>query len=265
MPPIDLHFALDLSVRITAFGQILSALEIFFIREHFKGEGIFGVNTLALFYRRLTLLRAVDYFLTVLLGVQIIAAAGLIVVGSFSIAGRSFLLIAFLSALAIRWRRAIGGDGADQMSAIIFAAALFAVLPWFSNNRLIAAVSFIAAQVSLSYLAAGIAKLISQTWRGGGALPAILSTYNHGHPWAAKFLHKHKYLALFAAWSVITFECLFPLLIFAPDWIAVPTLVCGFVFHAGCAFLMGLNSFLWSFPSTYPCVIAAVAYWKNII
>jgi hypothetical protein len=266
MPTLDLNLALDLTVRLAAAGQTLSALELLFIRSHFGRQGVFAFEIISPFLdRRLSLLRMTDRFLFILLGIQVAAAAGLIFTGPFSIAGRILLITLFLSTTVIRWRRHIGGDGAEQMTTIIFAAALLAVLPWAGENRIIAAVAFIAAQVSLSYLTAGIAKLISGTWRDGSALPAILSTYNHGHPWAARMMSKYGYFALFAAWAVIIFECSFPVVIFAPSWLAMPVLLCGFAFHAGCAVLMGLNNFLWSFPATYPCVIAVVAYWKAAI
>jgi hypothetical protein len=86
-------------------------------------------------------------------------------------------------------------------------------------------------------------------------LPAILSTHSHGHTWAADFLAKRPWAAKLAGWSVILFECTFPLLLLGPGWLVIVARV-GFAFHAGCAVLMGLNSFLWSFPAVYPCVLA---------
>jgi hypothetical protein len=110
-----------------------------------------------------------------------------------------------------------------------------------------------------------LAKLISPIWRIGRALPDVLSTYSHSHPWIAQLVSQHIWLALAASWSVIIFECLFPRLLFGHSQLAVLALVCGFSFHAGCAVFMGLSSFLWGFPATYPCVPATVFYWKALI
>lgn len=262
MQPFDLQSALDLTTRVVACGQALSALELLWIRHHFERQGVFSLGTISSFHRHPTALRVIDRYVFLLLGLQLTASTALVVFGPFSPSGRLLLTLAFLAATISRWRRHIGGDGAEQMTAIVFAAVSLAVLPWPSSNRMVAATTFIAAQVGLSYVTAGVAKLISATWRDGSALSAILSTHSHGHPWAARFMHRHVRLAQLVAWTIIIFECLFPLLVLGPSWLVVLTLICGFAFHVGCAVLMGLNSFLWSFPAAYPCVIVAVAYWK---
>jgi hypothetical protein len=56
---------------------------------------------------------------------------------------------------------------------------------------------------------------------------------------------------------VILFEVSFPLVLVAPPAIAVAALGVGLTFHLSCAVLMGLNSFVWPFPATYACVLAA--------
>ncbi|MDQ3706524.1 MAG: hypothetical protein M3437_15165 [Chloroflexota bacterium] len=259
---VDIQMALDLTTRIVACGLAVSALELLSIRHHFGREGVFNFGTISVFRRQLVVLRTLDRYIVFLLSLQFAASIALVALGPFSLLGRLLLALAFLATMAARWRRHIGGDGAEQMALLVLAAVGLALLPWPGSDRMVAATTFIAAQAGLSYLTAGVAKLISPIWRDGSALPAILSTYNHGHPWAAGFLHQHTKLAQLLCWSVITFECLFPVLVLGPSWLAVSAFICGFAFHAGCAVLMGLNGFLWSFPATYPCVMAAVAYWK---
>ena len=189
-----------------------------------------------------------------------VASAGATVGRSdFSSAGRLALLVLFVAMMMIRWRRHAGGDGAEQMAALVLLATLLAVVPVAAEGRVAIAAVFIAAQASLSYVAAGIAKLVSPMWRSGVALPAILSTDGHGHPWAAAQLRRHPKLAFLASWTVIAFECLFPVLLLGPSWWRLSVLSVGLGFHVACAALMGLNSFLWMFPATYPCVLAAAA------
>ena len=260
--PLDLQTALNLTTRIVACGLALSALELLSVRHHFGRQGIFGLGTVSSFHRHLVALRMVDRHVAALLSLQLAASAALVVLGPFSPLGRLLLPLAVLATTIVRWRRHTGGDGAEQMAMIVFITVGLAVLPWPSVDRMVVATTFIAAQVSLSYVTAGVAKLVSPGWRDGSALPAILSTHSHGHPLAAQLMHQHIRLAQLACWIIVIFECLFPLLILGPSWLAVLALVCGFAFHAGCAVLMGLNSFLWSFPAAYPCVIAAVAYWQ---
>jgi hypothetical protein len=161
--------------------------------------------------------------------------------------------------MAVRWRRHAGGDGAEQMSLLVLLATCLAVLPHPSNNRLGIVVFFVAAQVCLSYATAGIAKLFSETWRSGKALPAIFMTDNYGHPRMAALLAKHPALAWLLSWTVIAYECLFPLALLTSGWTLIAVLSVGVAFHISCAVTMGLNGFLWAFPATYPCVVAATA------
>jgi hypothetical protein len=227
------------------------------IRRQFARAGLFALGAISPFHGNLAALRAVDRYVALLLGLQLASAAGLALAGPFVPTGRLLLLLALVTSTLARWRRYTGGDGAEQMAVVVLAAACLAVLPYPSEARVTLAVLFIAAQLSLSYVTAGIAKLISPVWRDGAALPAILSTHGHGHPAAARFLQDHPALARVGCWTVIGLECLFPLLVLGPAWLAIPALALGLAFHAGCAILMGLNSFLWSFPATYACVLAA--------
>ena len=262
MPSLDLYSALDITTRIVACGLALSALEQWSIRAHFGVQGVFSLRLVSPFHRGWFAFQIVDRYLSFLIGLQITASLGLAALGPFSVPGRPALVFSFLAAMLVRWRRGLGGDGAEQMSMLVLAAAGLAVLPVPSPDRVMLAVLFIAAQLGLSYAAAGIAKLVSPLWRSGKALPAILSTHTHGHPWAASFLQRHPGFAILASWSVILFECLFPLLVFGPGWMLAAALVTGLTFHLLCAVLMGLNSFLWSFPAVYACVIALWMAWK---
>lgn len=258
---IDAQTALEIAARVAACGFVLSSLEMLSIRTAFATTGVFGVGAVSTFHTRPNVLLIADQWLTFLLGVQSFAFLTVVLAGPFSYFGSAALVVGFFSALIVRWRRYSGGDGAEQMGMLIVAAVMIAALPWPSEDRILAATTFIAAQLTLSYLAAGVAKLVSPVWRSGEALPGILSTSGHGHPLAADILKRNPLLSLVGCWTVILFECSFALLLFGPDWLILSALACGLIFHLGCAILMGLNSFVWSFPATYGCVIVAASYW----
>ena len=258
MLTLDLYTAFDCTIRFVAVGVCLSTLELITIRQQFGTKGVFSVDTVAPFYGRSNRLVAIDRWLSPIFITQLTAAIALVLSGPFSLMGSMMLLIVLLTLSTIRWRRHTGGDGAEQMTMIVFAASALALFPYPSPERINLVALFLVAQVSLSYITAGIAKLISPVWRNGTALPAILSTYSHGHAGAASFLQRHPVVVHVASWGVIVFECLFPLLLFGPPWLLLTTLLLGFAFHLCCAFLMGLNSFLWSFPALYPCIIVIV-------
>jgi hypothetical protein len=190
--------------------------------------------------------------------VQVITAFVLAVSGLFTIIGQLALTLLLTSALLLRWRRKLGGDGAEQMALIALIAAALAVFPYPSPVRVTLAVLFIAAQACLSYLTSGVAKLISPLWRSGDALPQIVGTYAHGSPAFARLIQRHPLLGFIGSWGIIIYECSFPILIWGPDWLLYVVLALGVFFHFSCAIFMGLNSFLWSFPSTYICIIAGV-------
>src|SRR5262245_63328048 len=96
-------------------------------------------------------------------------------------------------------------------------------------------------------------------WRSGTALSAILGTASHGQEWAARTLRDHPRISMGLTWSVILLEVMFPLLLVGPLPLAFAVLTAGLLFHIGCAVLMGLNSFVWAFPATYPCLLVARA------
>jgi hypothetical protein len=98
------------------------------------------------------------------------------------------------------------------------------------------ALYYVAAQLLLSYAAAGIAKAISPSWRSGRAIPEILSTIGHGSPSVGVFLRGHPGLSRLACWSVILFECAAPLLIVlgTPGAIAIIAAGLGFTSRSPC-------------------------------
>lgn len=121
--------------------------------------------------------------------------------------GRFAVLALLIAYVAARDRRVLGGDGAEQLAAIVLVAAVLAALPVPSPTRVGSlAVGFIAAEVGLAYLTAGVAKAISPMWRSGAAIPAILATHTHGHPVAAALLADRPRLSRFVCWSVIAIK-----------------------------------------------------------
>lgn len=234
---------------------MVSGLELLRERHQFGDAGVFSVNAVAAFHNRTTL-KQLDRLLTPILFLETVAACALVVTGPFSKLGRLALLLVCGSILALRWRRHAGGDGAEQMSLLVLLAACLAVMPWPSPTRVRIVVIFIAAQACLAYATAGIAKLFSQTWREGQALPAIFLTNNYGDPRMAVFLENHLNIAWLISWTVILYESLFPVVLLTSGWLLIAALALGVLFHLSCAVTMGLNGFLWAFPASYPCVAA---------
>jgi hypothetical protein len=163
--------------------------------------------------------------------------------------------VAFLTGGLLVWRNHYGTDGSDQMTAIVLAGVT--VGSWFSSSPFIqsAAIAFIAIQSLLAYTVAGVAKTQSELWRSGAVIGPIMQTETWGSRPLAAWLIASPTRALLASWMVIGAECLFPLVLIAPPWLAVAFLAWGVIFHALCAIGMGFNTFFWAFVAAYPAIL----------
>ncbi|WP_433672768.1 hypothetical protein ACQP06_15060 [Nocardia sp. CA-136227] len=156
--------------------------------------------------------------------------------------------------ILLSMRSRFGGDGADQMTIVVFVALALAFAVGQERAEVVV-LWFIAAQVCLAYFTAGVAKLVSPVWRSGTALPEILATRAYGHRRAAKILARHRTAAAAMCWSVILLECGFPLVLLGIGPLTYLLVISGALLHIGTAILMRLNTFLWAFLATYPAVI----------
>ncbi len=149
-----------------------------------------------------------------------------------------------------------GGDGAEGILSATLGGVAIGLL---SGTPAVAsaAVAFIAMQAVLAYSVAGWYKAFSFPWRSGEALPGILALRVVGNHRVRAFLARHRTLAKRIAWATIVWECASPVVLLAPAWMAAGWLIVGLLFHLMCARIMGLNTFLWSFVSTYPAVLYA--------
>lgn len=164
------------------------------------------------------------------------------------------IAIICLISLMISFRNIVGADGSDQLFSIILLTLFISYLindPFIYKVGLI----FIAAQVILSYVVAGIAKGISQKWRSGQAITMIMNTKTYGHEKIATMLSSSsRAFNIFLCWNIIVVECLFFAVIFLPYPWFIPFLIWGFLFHLYNAVVMGLNNFFWAFLAAYPSI-----------
>ena len=114
---------------------------------------------------------------------------------------------------------------------------------------------FICFQALLSYFTSGFAKLVSPIWRGGEAMIGIVDTVSYGNKVFARLLVKNATLSKLLCWSVIIFECAFPLLAFTGVQTTIIFIVTGIIFHLSIAIFMRLNNFFWTFIATYPAIL----------
>jgi hypothetical protein len=170
-----------------------------------------------------------------------------------SVMGFAAAVIALVSALLVL-RSSYGHDGADQLLVATFFAVALSQLRG-AGHAVEIALWFIALLSCLSYLSAGVSKLLSPMWRNGTALPGILATDIYGHPFARLVIQSLPMNGRIACWTVIIFECAFPLVLLGWVPLTISLIIVGLTFHLSTAIFMHLNSFLWAFCATYPAVL----------
>jgi hypothetical protein len=175
------------------------------------------------------------------------------------------LLVLILSQFLLTFRCRYGGEGGDQMTTIML---MMAFLPQaFPNEHAAAnlAALFVGAQISLSYVASGGAKLFGPLWRRGEALAEIMSHFQFGNYWLMSQLRAYPAVCRLICLSVIAFQVSFPLFFLLPAPYAYIYLVGGVAFHVGIAYFMRLYLFVLTFLGTYPCLIFTREIFRNYV
>ena len=160
-----------------------------------------------------------------------------------------------LLSLVILWRcRGAFNGGSDFMSLILQMSLGVSML--FYHNPTVAkgALWYIAVQVCLSYVMAGVVKIKRADWMSGRALEGFLKTSIYLQPsWVTSFWTQ-SYHFKSATWGFLLFEVLFPVSLWmGPKWCVLFLLV-GALFHLANFFIFGLNRFFWIWIAAYPAV-----------
>ncbi len=253
----------DLMERITAVGTVLSALETLSRPDMLRREGLFCWDVSRTRSARYdkeplrTLLSVFDYPAVNGIHAARLASAVRLLCGDTDRTARSgHTAVLAASTYALGVRTHYGADGSDHMAILTYAASVLEKAFGSDPRVRRACLWFVAAEASLSYTTAGLAKAASPLWRSGHAMPGIFRTRTYGHRWVAKVTREHPALAKAMCWSVILAETFWPLVLIAPAEVAWPLLLLGLAFHLGNAHFMGLNRFLWAFAGSYPAVVA---------
>jgi hypothetical protein len=259
---LSLERATTLVARIASVSVVICSLELLAERNLLSTNGLLNWEICRLrssFFSEgaaADLLDSICRFpvIVYLLAVRLLAAS--ILITSYQTSGLMYcfcLAIVLLSAIAISCRSGYGCDGADQMSTIIFSALFLASL--FPNSIAHAvALWFISLQACLAYLTSGMAKLLSPAWRLGTALTTVMRTRTYGLHITHRLTVRSRTAACAVCWLVILTECCFPVVLLVPKSIAIVIFAGGILFHCTVAFVMGLNTFFWTFVATYPAL-----------
>jgi hypothetical protein len=267
IPTLEAHETIAMVVRLAGVSILISTAEMLVRPSVLRDDGLmsWGVGSL----RRPYLIRGVvgrvlDRLLRYPDVLALFALRGLlalaIVLGPTRIATSAWAAVA-MSALLVLFaiRHPYGQDGADQMALIVFVGLVPATLCPTPAIEF-AYLWFVTLQSCLAYATAGWAKAVAPGWRDGTYLVEIMATRIYGHPRLATFLSGHPALARAMARSLIVWECAFPLVLLVPPPVALGFLASGLCFHLANGYLMGLNTFFWSFFAPYPAILYCVQH-----
>jgi hypothetical protein len=256
--PFSLDSATLWTERAIALSVLLQTVELLQCRKAFADDGIWRWQLLrpehqalpaplrwlfaaCLPYRSFIGLLLLELVAAVLLGLGVSGAA-------------PFLCFAQL-AVCVRFRGTFNG-GSDYLTLLILMALSLAWLFGAGQRPLLAkaCIAYIAVQVTLSYFIAGLAKLKEAAWRDGTALRAFTSSQRHGAPAFVRQLLDGRRRCLALSWSVLLFECAFPLAWLDPR-VCSAFLALGLGFHFGNSVVFGLNRFLFAWSAAYPALL----------
>lgn len=259
---MDLDTTYALIVSLAGAGVVIASLELFSLKSEFGAAGLFSWDVLRTISRAtlsMGKLIAHPQFVPALTGVRALAALTLVFLSHQHALGTACVFAIIAASIVMYWRAPLGLDGSDQMTLILLVAV--AIHQLFPEDVHVARASlwFIAIQGCLSYCVAGIAKAISPVWRSGEAVRRVLGTRTYGTRRSAALVTGRDGVCVALSWSLILFECAFPLALALGKTGFAVFAVLGLFFHLTNAVIMGLNTFVWVFVATYPAILFCAA------
>jgi len=248
--------ALILTVRICCAARAICLIELWLGAKEMRPGGMlnWGIAGLGDFSSQKAFKRPIEewvalmpqWMFTTLLGLDALVLPALFILPT------NGLLLAFAAVLHLieMKRHYLSYDGADEMILLCLTAIAFGRLTHSPE----ATAYFIAAEAGLAYFIAGIYKAASPFWKKGLALMLITRTRLFGQQNLSTALQQHPRAASAFEFIFVLWESIFVAAMFAPPKVLLAILAVGLVFHLGCAWVMGLNTFLWAFGATYSCV-----------
>jgi hypothetical protein len=255
---ISTYYCLVAVILICSVGAFISSLEIIVLRDHYKRDGMFSweihrlLGSARINSRLLPAFDAVFSYPAVIYvtGLRALSSIGVFLCFTHKEIFASLVTLLAITSVMYTVRGPDGRSGADQMTKIIFVSASLSLI---STREFVwkAEVLFLVAQLTLSYLTSGILKVREAVWRKGEALSLIFRQQNYGNWVIWRAVTNNPRLTHLLTWSVLSFECAFPVVFFLPLTLAMLFLAVGVAFHMANAAVMGLNTFVWPYLSLY--------------
>jgi hypothetical protein len=235
--------------RLASLAAAVNALELLAISSVFSANGTWHGRALADEWGGIGKLRSPRAFRGVQ-SLQLLAAFGLALAsGTTTGAACAAVLCCTTLLAALRFRGTVNG-GSDGMLFTVLGGLALAQLPVLPAVVREGAVLYVAAQLTLSYLRAGLVKVRERSWWTGDAMAAFLALPAYGVP---AWVPRQRALLRAGGVGVMAFECLAPACWFFPGT-TVAVLTVAVCFHAVTALLFGLNRFLLAWGAAMPAL-----------
>lgn len=161
----------------------------------------------------------------------------------------------FLATLIMGLKARHGLDGSHHMTLVVLLpCSIASSFPGDPAVQKVCAI-YVAAQLSLSYFLSGVVKSIGASWRSGEAFAGIFSAETYGSEALVRLAKSIPAFGPVFCWLVIIYEIVFPLVFVLPLPVQIAFVILGLIFHLAIAVFMGLNKFVWSWWSAYPCLL----------
>jgi hypothetical protein len=239
--------------RLASVATAIAALELIVVHRAWSERGLYAWSVLRREYSPVGARLAGLVFATpgvwLVLGMQLGSALALpwLVYPVWP-----WLAFATTLAVAVRFRGSYNG-GSDSMLLVVLLGLAVA-----RSGAPKVGLGYIAAQLVLSYVLAGIAKVREPRWRTGTALAALVALPSYGVPPALRGFLTRPAIARTAGYALLAFELGFPIALVDPTACRVVLAVAA-LFHLGNAIVFGLNRFLWAWIAAFPALLAWAA------
>lgn len=240
--------------RLASVATAIAALELIVVHRAWSERGVYAWSVLRREYSPIGARLAGLVFATpgmwLVLAVQLASALALPWLAQ---PVWPWLAFATTLAVAVRFRGTFNG-GSDAMLVVVLLGLAIA-----RSGAPEVGLGYIAAQLVLSYVLAGVAKLREPRWRDGTALAALVALPSYGVPSALSGFLIRPAIARTTGYALLAFELGFPIALVDPTACRV-LLVLAALFHLGNAVVFGLNRFLWAWVAAFPALIAWVDF-----
>jgi hypothetical protein len=246
-------------VKMVGLGTILASAELLSLRKDWGDKGLFSWAVTRTCYNApmrngsIVLLDAIcdERRYVHLLCLEMLC--GVVLLFDLLPNHKPYILLGILFVHFITFLRALGTDGADQMQTILLIClACYYATPDPMVKK--AALWFVALQAILAYFTAGVAKFWCKVWLNGTVLRDSFALAV-GSEAIYKWLPNNARARQIMCWSVIAFECSFPLVMVLTPGICMVYLGAGLMLHLTNAFALGLPRFLFTFVAAYPAIV----------